>query len=212
MLTATAIAVPAARQAAHCSRAWSSTHVVSARIRPASSASGRNLSGGIRPRLGCCHRTSASTARSRRCAGRAAAGSAGRAGPRRSRPAAPRRAAAVAMPSSSSCSYTANGASPSFARYIATSAQPSSPALSVASAGAMAIPMLAPIVASTTPRTKGCRDAGRQPLGDRRSRSRRRRRSSRRRTRRRRAGRRRRSRAGAVRRGPSWRSSSSPAG
>ena len=49
----------------------------------------------------------------------------------------------------------ANGIRPSLARYMATSAHHTSPALSVASSGAMAMPMLAPMRALTTSSTNG---------------------------------------------------------
>ena len=53
------------------------------------------------------------------------------------------------------------------ARYIATSAHHTSAALSVASVGAMAMPMLALMRALTTSRTKGSSRLGGEPFGDR---------------------------------------------
>ena len=49
-----------ARHLAAWRHAVSRTHRPSGMIRPVSSASGMNASGGTRPRVGCCQRTSAS--------------------------------------------------------------------------------------------------------------------------------------------------------
>ena len=57
---------------------------------------------------------------------------------------------------------------PDLARYMATSAHQTRPALSVASVGAMAMPMLALMRALTTSSTKGSSRLCGEPLGDRR--------------------------------------------
>ena len=55
------IAYPAARHAAPCAQACSSTHLPISVISPVSSASGMNSSGGTTPRTGWFQRISAST-------------------------------------------------------------------------------------------------------------------------------------------------------
>ena len=83
---------------------------------------------------------------------------------------APRSSSARRMwscPSSSLWTNRANGTRPSLARYMATSAHQISRALSVASVGATAMPMLAPMLALTELRRNGSRRSCGQPVGDR---------------------------------------------
>ena len=61
-LTATGTSMPSVRHSATCASASSTTNAVSRCMSPEVSASGMNSSGGdVAARLGCCHRTSAST-------------------------------------------------------------------------------------------------------------------------------------------------------
>ena len=159
----------ACRHAAHWASAASSTNAVSSRISPASSASGRNFSGGTQPQARVRPAQQRLDGRDlSRCAGPAAAGSAARTGARvhrRPQLLDQQQPVTVAV---QVLVVERERLSPSFARYMATSAHAQSSLARWHRSGASAMPMLAPMRTLTISSSNGSRRHGRDPLGDRR--------------------------------------------